>query len=252
MTFLRKERKLRILSHSQISTYETCPWQWYASKVLRLPAPSSNPEFAEGRAVHAALASYWLGNANWQEVLKANLDWEFEKVEPQPIPSFSLQTKANILDHIQERDEHLINSLCEAIKKQYKGAVKTIETERKWEIPGFVGVVDWRGMLNGVEHILDWKTSNRPYSEEKVHTDTQLTCYAALTGIRHVGYGVMIKSEGSVQFLTSARTKDECDAYWTKVEQIRKEMDSGVAKPCEGYHCNWCAFANRCPAKGDF
>lgn len=245
---------MRYLSHSQISMYERCPWSWYASYVLKY-SRESNPNFAEGGAVHAALASHWLGNKDWREVLKSNLEWKFKDIELQNIPSFgSIQkSRSAALDSIRGRDEHLIVGMTECLKEKF-GSIETIEVERRWRKKGFIAVVDWRGKLNEVEYILDWKTSNKPYDEKRVHKDQQLTAYAAVTGVRHVGFGVMVKSDGSVQFLASARTKDECEEYWKKVEYTRDLMDAeGPYAPCtEGWYCKWCSFQNGCPAKGDF
>lgn len=247
---------MRILSYSQVSQFERCPWSWYASKVLRYPQ-EPNATFAEGRAVHATLASYWLGNKDWREVLKSNIEWEFEGLNPpDEFIGFGCEDKAiekfDWLVSIHNRDKYLIEALIKQLRVEFGCLLETIEVERKWKREGFVGVVDWRGKVNGIEYILDWKTSNKPYDEDRVHEDEQLTCYAALTGIRHVGFGIMPKEYGEVQVLLSARTQDECDAYWRKVDRVREEMDSGIYKPCEGWWCNWCSHQNKCPAKGDF
>lgn len=241
---------MRWLSHSQVNRYETCPWQWYGDKILRFDQPPNEP-FAFGRSVHAAMASYWLGNKEWPEVLKSNIEWEYENIDVLE-PAFGKEvTKANILSHRENEGINLIRKLTTKIRKEFPN-VKCITTEQKYKKVGFVGYVDWRGTLSGVEHILDWKTSNKPYKPERVHEDDQLTCYAALTGVRNVGYGTMCRSDGSTQLLLSSRTKDEISAYWDKVDKIQTEMDSGVYKPCEGWYCNWCSYQEQCPAKGDF
>ena len=245
---------MRILSYSQVSQYERCPWSWYASKVLRYPQ-EPNATFAEGRAVHAALASHWLENRKWKEVLKTNLEREFKDIDPPALILGFVErkiTKAHHIEDIYNRDEYLIDALIKQLRREFRCPLETIEVERKWEREGFVGRIDWRGKVNGIEYILDWKTSNKPYNTDRVNSDEQLTCYAALTGIRHVGFGVMPKEYGEVQVLLSARTQDECDAYWEKIDRIREEMDSRVYKPCEGWWCGWCSFQDKCPAKGDF
>ncbi len=71
---------MRWLSHSQVSSYEYCPWGWYASKILRFDQPPNEP-FAFGRSVHAAMASYWLGNKKWPEVLTSNIEWEYKDLD---------------------------------------------------------------------------------------------------------------------------------------------------------------------------
>ena len=241
---------MRWLSHSQVSSYEQCPWKWYAGKVIKLPQPPVEV-FAFGRSVHAAMASYWLGNKKWPEVLRSNIEWEYKDLDVSR-PSFSKEvSKAKILDDHFGSGLLLIKKLITRIRKDFPN-VKCIGTEQKYKKVGFVGYVDWRGTLNGIEHILDWKTSNKPYDPAKVHEDDQLTCYAALSGVRNVGYGVMCRTDGSTQFLLSARTKDEIAKYWNKVDKIRSEMVSGVYKPCEGWYCKWCGYTNACPAKGDF
>lgn len=243
---------MRWLSHSQVSTFETCPWKWWAGKVLKLSQPT-NEAFAFGRAVHAAMASYWLGSEKWTETLKANIDWEYENVDLSE-PGFGKEIdKAEILSRYEDSGLALIQTLTDQIYETFS-KVKCLQVERKVKKVGFVGYIDWQGTFNGVEHILDWKTSNKPWrdSEKKAHEDDQLTCYAALSGVKHVGYGVMCRSDGSTQLLLSARTNDQISRYWDKVDKIRTEMNSGVYKPCEGWHCNWCAYQNQCPAKGDF
>jgi len=244
---------MRYLSHSQISSYERCPFQWYASYVLRYRR-ESNADFAEGRAVHAAIASHWQGNKYWEKTLRANLDKELEGIELEPPPGFGQVEKAELVNSIFTRDSVLIRNMLDLLETKFGDGVETIEVERKQKKNGFVGVIDWRGRLNSVEYIIDWKTSGKAYKEERVHEDEQLTAYAALTGVRHVAFGVMNKSDLTVQFLTSARTKDECTAYWEKVEYIRSLMDAeGPYAPCnEGWWCNWCSFQRMCPLFGDF
>lgn len=242
---------MRWLSHSQVSQYERCAWSWYASKILKLSRPPVEP-FAFGRAVHAATAAYWLGKEDWPKVLKSTMDQEYKDLDLSE-PGFGDKVdKADILSRYEQSGLTLIQTLTDQIHETFS-QIKTIAVEKKQTKVGFVGYIDWRGMLDGVEYILDWKTANKPWREpEKVHTDDQLTCYAALSGVKHVGYGVMARSDGSTQLLLSARTNDQIHAYWDKVDKIRTEMNSGVVKPCEGWYCNWCAYQNQCPAKGDF
>lgn len=244
---------MRYLSHSQISSYERCPYQWYAAYVLKYQR-ESNADFAEGRAVHAALASHWQGNQYWEKTLRTNLNNELAGIELEPPLGFGQVEKAELINPIFIRDSILIRKMLELLEKKFGNGIETIEVERRQKKNNFVGVVDWRGKLNSVEYIIDWKTSNKPYDESKVHEDQQLTAYAALTGVRHVGFGVMVKSDQTVQFLTSARTKDECDAYWEKVEYTRSLMDAeGPYAPCnQGWWCNWCSFRRMCPSLGDF
>lgn len=245
---------MRILSHSQANMFSQCPWKWFASYRLKMPRPSSLP-FAEGLAVHTALASYWNGNKNWKEVLQSNLDWRIGQLDIDT-PTFGKENgviKANLIEDVFERDTALIKNLLD---EMYYYSLKVIQVEKKWRKPAFVGYVDWRGTLNGVEYIFDWKTSDKPYDVSKVNDDEQLTCYAALTGIKHVGFGVMCKSDLSVQILTSARTNDQISEYWKKVARIRKQMKGAIYPPKEGWYCGgrWgqCNHFGICPAKGDF
>lgn len=240
---------MKWLSHSQVSQFERCPWSWYANKKLRLPQPPVEA-FAFGRAVHAAMAAYWL-TGDWPEVLKANLEQEYKDLDISE-PGFGKEVgKADILSHHEHAGAALIQKLTDQMQETF-AQITCLQVEKKAEKVGFVGYIDWQGTLDGVEYILDWKTSNKSYKPDRVHKDDQLTCYAALSGVRHVGYGVMCRSDGSTQLLLSARTKDQISTYWDKVDKIRTEMISGVYKPSEGRWCGWCGYANFCPAKGDF
>lgn len=243
---------MRWLSHSQVSQYERCPWSWYASKILKLSRPPVEP-FAFGRAVHAAMAAYWIDNENWPKVLKSTMDQEYKDLDLSE-PGFGKEIdKAEILSRYEHSGLALIQMMTDQIRGTF-AQIETIAVERKAKKVGFVGYIDWRGTLDEIEYILDWKTSNKPWKnpEKSAHEDDQLTCYAALSGVRNVGYGVMVRSDGSTRFSLSARTNDQISRYWDKVDKIRTEMNSGVCKPCEDWYCNWCAYQNQCPAKGDF
>ena len=241
---------MRWLSHSQVSSYEQCAWKWWASKVLRLSQPPVEP-FAFGRSVHAAKAAYWLGNENWPDVLRSTMEQEYKDIDISESGFGKEVSKAEILSRYEQSGIALIQMLTDQIHGTFV-QIETIAVERKVKKVGFVGYVDWDGNLDGIRHILDWKTANKSYNPERVHKDDQLTCYAALTGIRRVGYGIMCRSDGSTQLLLSARTKDQINVYWNKVDRIRQEMNSGVYKPSEGWWCGWCAYRDQCPAKGDY
>ena len=142
---------MRWLSHSQVNRYETCPWQWYGDKILRFDQPP-NELFAFGRSVHAAMASYWLGNDEWPEVLKSNIDWEYKDLDLSE-PGFGKGVeKVDLLKRYEQSGLGLIQSLIDKIRKEFPN-VKCIGTEQKFKKVGFVGYVDWQGTLNGIEHI---------------------------------------------------------------------------------------------------
>ena len=240
---------MRWLSHSQVSSYEQCPWKWWASKTLRLPQPPVEA-FAFGRSVHAALAAYWM-LGNWTDVLKSTINQEYKDLDISE-PGFGEEvSKAEILTRYEQSGLALIRMLTDQMLGTF-AEIQTIAVESKVKKVGFVGYVDWEGTLDGVKYILDWKTANKSYNPKRAHEDDQLTCYAALTGIKHVGYGVMTRSDGSTQLLLSARTNDQISKYWDKVDGIRRQMDQMICKPQEGWWCNWCGYTNVCPAKGDF
>src|SRR5437762_9713271 len=85
----------------------------------------------------------------------------------------------------------------------------------------FVAYIDAIGRLDGVDCLIDWKTTSSRYSEEPdglLALDPQLVCYSWITGIAEVAEVVFVRKRlVEVQYLRTSISDAQREQFGTLV-----------------------------------
>jgi len=150
--------------------------------------------------------------------------------------------------------EFLINHL-----EKWNG-FKPLVVERKYTNAelDFRGKVDCVADVDGKRVIIDWKTTSKAYSPQRLASDGQLTAYGLLVPEWDLLAFVTInKKTEEITWLPTTRTPEEIEAYRRRIKAIRRQMmyasEETLVKARVGYKCNNCDLCPQyCPGTGDF
>ncbi|NWF93766.1 MAG: PD-(D/E)XK nuclease family protein [Syntrophaceae bacterium] len=247
-------------SHSQLSTYETCPHQYKLAYIDKIEVETEGVEAFMGSRVHDALE-------------KLYRDLKVTK----------LNTLEDILNFYHQNWEKNWNGRIQIIRKEY-GAEdyrrlgekclvdyykryypfdqgKTVgleeniffplEEEKGYWIRGFIDrltLVD-----DSVLEIHDYKTSSRLPTEEEIKTDRQLAFYQMGVEGRWKGIGEIRLIWHYLSFdaeIQSSRTQAELQKLRQEtLELIQKIETDRYFVPKEGPLCDWCDYQGLCPRR---
>lgn len=239
--------KGRVLSHSSVGLYRTCPQKWkfrYVDKVPEKPRSF----FSFGKSVHGGL------------------EFLFEKIdEPRPLLEDMLshykstwiregyETPAQEKWFFQE-GERILRGFYAKHQAESKNVFQ-VEYKFTFEIEGvpITGYIDRiDAMPSGGLHLIDYKTG-KAFDKSRVRTDPQLTLYQI------AAREIFSKPVESVTlYHLNSLTPLTVPAHPKKLEDELKEVVVEAArgisdqkfdpKPDERGHCQWCDYMQICPA----
>ena len=247
-------------SHSQLSTYETCPHRYKLAYIDKIEVETEGIEAFMGSRVHDALE-------------KVYRDLKVTK----------LNTLEEILSFYHQDWEKNWNEMIQIVRKDYSAEDyrrlgekcirnyygryypfdhgKTLgleeyisfplEEEKDYWIRGYIDRVTL--VDSSVLEIHDYKTSNRLPTQGDVDSDRQLAFYQM--GVSEKWQGVQ-EVKLIWHYLTfdteihSSRTPDELHQLRrTTMELIRRIETDRQFLPKEGPLCNWCDYQGFCPKR---
>ena len=247
-------------SHSQLSTYETCPHKYKLAYIDKIEVETEGIEAFMGSRVHEALE-------------KLYRDLKVTK----------LNTLEELLNFYRQSWEKNWNDLIQIIRKDYNAEDyrrlgekcitdyykryypfdlgKTLgleeyiyfplEEEKSYWIRGFIDrltLVD-----SSVLEIHDYKTSNRLPTKEDVHSDRQLAFYhmgvaekwQGIQEVRLIWHYLTFDTE-----IHSSRTPEQLyQLRQATLELIRRIETDRHFLPKEGPLCDWCDYQGFCPKR---
>lgn len=247
-------------SHSQLSTYETCPQQYKLAYIDRIEVETESIEAFMGSRVHDALE-------------KLYRDLKVTK----------LNTLEDILSFYHQSWEKNWNDMVQIIRKEYSaedyrrlgekcisdyyrryypfdqgrtlGLEENIyfplEEEKGYWIRGFIDrltLVD-----NSILEIHDYKTSNRLPTQGEVNSDRQLAFYQMgvegkwkdIREIRLIWHYLSFDTE-----IQSSRTLQELHQLRRETLELIQKIETDkhfITK--EGPLCDWCDYQGLCPRR---
>jgi DNA helicase-2/ATP-dependent DNA helicase PcrA len=234
------------LSASAVQSYETCPMQFKLEREWKIPSePAAAMQY--GASMHRILKNYF-DSLRYErpyqledliEMLRADLDG------------------AGITDSYQrelydQQGSEQLRGLSESIAKD--SPPRVMHTEERFEIRIGLGVV--AGRIDRIDQapenritIIDYKTG-KPQSQEDADKSLQLSIYA-IAAKEKWGYETrelaFYNLEGNYPVITQ-RTDAQLKEAHCKVEGVAQEIAAGNFEPKPGFHCQWCAYKNLCPA----
>ncbi len=256
------ERKMMpTYSHSQLSTYETCPHQYKLAYIDKIEAETEGIEAFMGSRVHDALEKL---HRDLMKVDKLNtlgeiLDFYHQSWEKNWKETIQIIRKDYTADDYQRQGRKCIAEYYRRYHPFDHGKTVGLEEyisfqldkERDYWIRGYIDrlvLVD-----QSVLEIHDYKTSGKLPAQKEVDSDRQLAFYQIgvqekwkeVQEVRliwhYLAFDAEIRSSRTPEGLNQVR--QETFDLIQKIESDRKFL------PKEGPLCDWCDYQSLCPKR---
>jgi len=247
-------------SHSQLSTYETCPYQYKLAYIDKIEVETEGVEAFMGSRVHDALEKIYqdlkVTKLNTLEEVLIFYDQDWER-------NWNEMVRIVRKDYTAE-DYRRLGAKCitDYYKRYYPfDQGKTLgleeyitfplEEEKDYWIRGYIDRVTL--LDSSILEIHDYKTSNRLPTQEDVNSDRQLAFYQmgvsekwqGVQEVRLIWHYLTFDTE-----IRSSRSPDELHRLrQMTLELIRRIETDRHFFPKEGPLCHWCDYQGFCPKR---
>ena len=247
-------------SHSQLSTYETCPHKYRLAYIDKIEVDTEGIEAFVGSRVHDVLEKLYrdlkMTKLNTLEELLTFYHQTWEKNWSETVQIIRKEYSAEDYRRLGEK------CITEYYKRYYPfDQGRTLGLEENIFFPlgeekGYWirGVVDRLTLADdSILEIHDYKTSNRLPTQEEVDTDRQLAFYQMgvgdrwkdIRGVRLIWHYLFFDRE-----IQSSRTSEELKQLCQDtIELVRKIESDRELLPKESPLCDWCNFQGYCPKR---
>jgi len=247
-------------SHSQLSTYETCPHQYRLHYIQKIKMDTEGIEAFMGSRVHDALEKLYrdlkMTKLNTLEELLAFYHQCWEKNWSESVQIIRKEYHAEDYRRLGEK------CITDYYKRYYPfdqgrtlGLEETIyfplEEEKGYWIRG---VIDRLALLDhSILEIHDYKTSSRLPSQADVQSDRQLAFYQMgvegkwkdIQEIKLIWHYLAFDVD-----VQSLRTPEELQRLRQETMELIKKIESDRDfSPKESPLCNWCDYQSLCPKR---
>ncbi len=235
------------LSYSALNTYQICPLKYKFQYVDKIRTPKSK-EAVFGTLIHSTL-----NFVHKPAILQPSLE--------QALDHFSKNWNSDVFeDELEERSA--FSQGVEIIRRYYKdndiAKINIVALESPFQIKLgehiASGIIDRIDRTEDGYEIIDYKTSKKMPTQEKIDNDLQLSIYLKAFLDRYPEEKKRLdKIKVSLYFvkhgvkLSSIRTEEQLqkveDAFLEAIESIEKSSFEPVLNPL----CDWCDFQDKCP-----
>lgn len=253
-------------SYSSLNTFATiCALQYRYRYIDRLPQEQVAAPLVFGSAVNDALRTIDLDLQNGRKVdvpgalqtLRSYLEKSFAN---RFLPVVS--TKDEGLEELYEKGKVMIEHYCSILPQEEQ----PLDKPRRFTIPlidengealprPLVGELDrWVMTSDGKIGVVDWKTAQARWSQDKIAKDDQATAYL-LAGEQILGkrpaffrYDLLLKTKKpEVERYYVVRLDRHFRRFRKKVKELDKALQSGAFVPNDqSFACPTCPFKGRC------
>jgi len=247
-------------SHSQLSTYETCPHQYKLSYIDKIKVETEGIEAFMGSRVHDALEKLYRDlKVTKLNSLEEIIDYYHQSWEKNWNEMVQIIRKGYSAEDYRRLGEKCITDYYKRYYPFDQGKTLGLEEniyfpldqEKGYSIRGFI---DRLALLDhSILEIHDYKTSGRLPTQENVNSDRQLAFYQMgvegkwkdIQEIRLIWHYLAFDTE-----IRSSRTPEELHRLRRKtLELIQKIETDRQFLPKEGPLCNWCDYQGFCPKR---
>jgi putative RecB family exonuclease len=247
-------------SHSQLSTYETCPHKYRLAYIDKIEVDTEGIEAFMGSRVHDVLEKLYrdlkMTKLNTLEELLTFYHQTWEKNWSETVQIIRKEYSAEDYRRLGEK------CITEYYKRYYPfDQGRTLGLEENIFFPlgeekGYWirGVVDRLTLADdSILEIHDYKTSNRLPTQKEVDTDRQLAFYQMgvgdrwkdIRGVRLIWHYLFFDRE-----IQSSRTSEDLKQLCQDtIELVRKIESDRELLPKESPLCDWCNFQGYCPKR---
>jgi putative RecB family exonuclease len=247
-------------SHSQLSTYETCPHQYKLAYINKIKTETEGIEAFMGSRVHDALEKLYrdlkVTKLNSLEDLLTFYHQSWEKHWNEMVQVIRKQYSAEDYRRLGEK------CITDYYGRYYpfdqgrtlgieENIYFPLEEEKGYSIRGFIDRVTL--VDSSILEIHDYKTSNRLPTKEDVESDRQLAFYQmgvakkwqGIQEVRLIWHYLTFDTE-----IHSSRTPDQLHQLrQATLELIQKIETDRRFFPKEGPLCDWCDYQGFCPKR---
>ncbi len=240
------------LSYSSLDTYQSCSLKYKYREIDKLPEEKSK-EAVFGTLIHATL-KYVHEPALIPPTVEQAIDyfgkhWSGEKFENE------LEERAAFVQGVEMLQRYYeANRIAEynplALESRFSIEIGT-ETTGRHIIAGVIDRID--RTRDGYE-IIDYKTSKKMPSQDKVDNDLQLSIYLRAFLARYPKeWERLNKITVSLYFLkhgvklSSTRTRAQLEALDATFLEVIHAIEAGKFEPTLSPLCDWCSFQKICP-----
>lgn len=261
------DRSKRWLSYSQVATYLSCEWKWYARYVTRIQDKKLHRGLAIGDAVHRAIASVLMGESFEQGLT----EWKEETYGNVPEEFLIDDDGNNIMENFEFTARVLVDRILGDLSQRHWSVLvlpdgrKAVELELSVPMPGLEERFDGYAAhidaiiqdgLTGTNWIVDWKNRGNFQNDASEEVNLQNAMYqlvAIANGIPITGtitYQIMNKApakpklnkDGSMSrtriatdWPTYKAALEENDLDPADYEDMRMKLDTEFIRPIKAY-----------------
>jgi len=248
-------------SHSQLSTYETCPHQYKLSYIDKIEAKTEGIEAFMGSRVHDALEKLYrdLMRVNKLNPLEEIIDFYNHEWGRNWNGMVQIARKEYSAEDYRRKGEKCISDYYKRYFPFDQGKTVGLEDyitfpldeERGYWIHGYV---DRLTILDhSILEIHDYKTAGKLPGQEEIHSDRQLAFYQMgarkkwenIEEVRLIWHYLSFDME-----IQSSRTPDKLNQICQKTMELIQKIETDMNfLPKEGPLCNWCDYQGLCPKR---
>jgi len=241
------------ISFSAFDTYQNCSLKYKYQNIDRIPEPKSK-EAVFGTLVHATMKFIHnpsLLPPNIEDALdffSKNWNSEIFENELEERTAFSLGVSM-IQDYYRKNNPADFNIVD--LESRFEIAIDDGDASKKHVISGIIDRID--KTENGYE-IIDYKTTKKMPSQEKVDNDLQLSVYLnaflsrypkEIENLDKITVSLYYLKHGVK--LSSTRTREQLQQANSLFLEVIKAIEESKFAPNVTPLCDWCGFQNMCP-----
>ncbi|AZO96176.1 PD-(D/E)XK nuclease family protein [Halocella sp. SP3-1] len=239
------------LSHSKLSTYETCGMQFKYKYLDGWKPIQGNANFKFGICVHKAIEMYFIKGKDlvktfveeWDKYQGVDLNYSrydnWEKL---------LEIGKNLMTLFKEEEA---GKFLEMYAAEDVFKFKVNRGINYYGRNDYVGeVVTPEGEV--INAVVDFKTAGKKYDGTEIKLNDQLTSYYHAAKkynlkIDKVAYCVLVKTKTpKIQWFFDTRTEEEVQAYLQKAGEYYNDIMHDRFDKKFGMHCKWCDYKPLC------
>ncbi len=240
------------ISYSSVGTYQTCPLKYKYQHVDRIPEPKSK-EAVFGTLVHAVM-KYVHTPALISPTVEQALDY-FAKGWNSEVYEDEMEERAAFSQGVTIIQDYLSRN------KPNDFTIVDLESRFAIEIGDDIsgkhivsGIIDRIDRTKDGYEIIDYKTTRKMPSQDKVDNDLQLSIYLKAFLARYPKeVDHLDKITVSLYYLkhgvklSSTRTREQLERVDETFLQVIKSIEEAKFEPILSPLCDWCGYQKICP-----
>lgn len=240
------------LSYSSLDTYETCPLKYKYREIDKIKEPKSK-EQVFGTLIHSVL-HYYHTPALLAPNLEQALDF-FAKRWNSEVFESELEERAAFTEGVK-----IIERYCQA---NAPGDFTIVDLESRFALEigddatgrhTISGIIDRIDKIEDGYEIIDYKTTKKMPSQEKVDNDLQLSIYLKAFLDRYPKEAEHLETiTVSLYYLkhgvklSSTRTREQLERVDQEFLQVIRAIEEEKFDPILSPLCDWCGYQKICP-----